>query len=108
MRGFRSDDMRRAIPLDVPEPSIFWSVPNDVRYPPRIKATPRQAPRLQELTLVGDTGFALSGDRVLRLNSVDAATKIRRGSKIWLPDRRGDYNQPAAQAHLSISVASIR
>jgi Fic family protein len=78
--GFRSDEMRRNLPRDAaPEPSIFWSMPNEVRYPPWVKAYPKQTPRLEEITLVGDTWIALSGGKALRMNSVDAALAITRG-----------------------------
>lgn len=78
--GFRSDEMKRELPRDVPpEPSIFWSVPNGVRYPPWLRARAGQAPKLEELTLVGDTWYALSAGRVSRLTPMAAAAEIRRG-----------------------------
>ena len=78
--GYRSEALRRELPPNAsPEPSIFWSAPNNVRYPPWVRATPAQAPKLQEITLVGDTWYALAGPKVLRLNSVDAAVRIREG-----------------------------
>jgi Fic family protein len=78
--GFRSDEMKRHLARDVAaEPSIFWSMPNNVRYPPWLKASPNQTPRLEEITLVGDTWVALAGGRALKMNSIEAALEITRG-----------------------------
>jgi len=75
--GYRSEGMLRAIPGTAPPgPSLFWSAPNPTStFPPWTKVE-SAAPGGHELSLVGDTWYALTAGKTLQLTATKLADKI--------------------------------